>query len=401
MGTEAEREELERIRRRKARAKQMRLEKEKAIRRQKLIKKLLPVLAVALVIFAVGITAIVHTVSASVQAGKASGVDAGKTQETDAGTAVVTASLQTESDEAAGEEQESDQAQNDSSESESPEKIQPTVSLKQYSAQETSRTAAPPSEVNSSNVIFLERESNDILAARDCHTVINPASMTKVLTILVAAEHIVDLDDTFTMTAECTDYSYVHDCSNAGFEKNEQVTVRDLFYGTILPSGGEAAVGLATYVAGSHEAFVELMNRKLEILGLSDTAHFTNCVGIYDKDHHCTVYDMAMIMEAALDNELCREVLSAHTYTTSATAEHPEGLLLSNWFLRRIEDQDTGGEVVCGKTGFVDQSGNCSVSYGVDLSGKEYICVTTGAQGSWRCIYDHAALYKKYAKEPG
>lgn len=87
----------------------------------------------------------------------------------------------------------------------------------------------------------------------------------------------------------------------------------------------------------------------------------TNCVGIYDEEHYCTVYDMAMILEAALDNPLCREVLSAHTYNTSATAQHPEGLLLSNWFLRRIEDKDTGGEVICAKTGFVVQSGNwCS-----------------------------------------
>ena len=85
------------------------------------------------------------------------------------------------------------------------------------------------------------------------------------------------------------------------------------------------------------------MNQKLEELGLSDTAHFTNCVGLYDENHYCTLYDMAEILGAAIDNELCREVLSAHTYTTSATEQHPEGLLISNWFLRRIEDKDTHG----------------------------------------------------------
>lgn len=385
-------EEDERIRRRKIRIQQMKREKEKQLRLQRMIKRAVPLGVIALCVLAIATAGIVHahTVAETLEVEKQDHLtEMHETIENNR------SEVGTESTDVL-EEWQSDQPAEVAEEN-----SQPVVSLKQYSAHETSRTAAPPSEVDSSNVIFLERESNDILAARDCHTVINPASMTKVLTILVAAEHITNLDDTFTITAEFTDYSYVHDCSNAGFEKDEQVTVRDLFYGTILPSGGEAAVGLATYVAGSHEAFVELMNRKLEILGLSDTAHFTNCVGIYDKDHHCTVYDMAMIMEAALDNELCREVLSAHTYTTSATAEHPEGLLLSNWFLRRIEDQDTGGEVVCGKTGFVDQSGNCSVSFGVDQSGKEYICVTTGAHGSWRCIYDHTALYKKYAQEPG
>ena len=143
---------------------------------------------------------------------------------------------------------------------------------------------------------------------------------------------------------------------------------------------------------------MELMNEKLSELGLAGSAHMTNCVGIYDEEHYCTVYDMAMILEAALDNPLCREVLSAHTYNTSATAQHPEGLLLSNWFLRRIEDKDTGGEVICAKTGFVVQSGNCAASFGKDAAGNQYICVTAGATSTWRCIYDHVALYKQYAQ---
>ena len=107
--------------------------------------------------------------------------------------------------------------------------------------------------------------------------------MTKVLTILVAAEHIseADLDDTFTMTQEITDYAYVNDCSTVGFLDGEKVPVRDLFYGTALHSGGDAAVGLATYVAGSQEAFVDMMNQKLEELGIADSTHFTNCVGAF------------------------------------------------------------------------------------------------------------------------
>src|SRR5699024_8410476 len=145
-------------------------------------------------------------------------------------------------------------------------------------------------------------------------------------------------------------------------DDGETVTVRDLLYGTILPSGADAAAGLAFYVSGSLEGFVDLMNQKLEELGLSDTAHFTNCVGLYDENHYCTLYDMAEILGAAIDNELCREVLSAHTYTTSATEQHPEGLLISNWFLRRIEDKDTHGTVLCAKTGYVVQSGNCAAS---------------------------------------
>ena len=145
------------------------------------------------------------------------------------------------------------------------------------------------------------------------------------------------------MTIDITDYCYVNGCSVVGLMVGETVSVRELFYGTILPSGADAALGLATYVAGSQEAFVALMNEKLEELGIADTAHFTNCVGLYDENHKCTVSDMAVILEAAMDNALCREVLGARTYETAPTTDHPEGQILSNWFLRRIEDKDTGG----------------------------------------------------------
>lgn len=269
---------------------------------------------------------------------------------------------------------------------------------KVYTAQTTDATTSVDDEVQSTNGIFIDLATGNILFDRDAHTRINPASMTKVLTVLVAAEHVTDWSDTFEITPEITNYSYVHDCSAVGFSNNEVVTVEDLFYGTVLCSGGDAALGLATYVAGSQEAFVDMMNEKLKELGLSDTAHFTNCVGLYDENHYCTVYDIAMILEAAIDQPQCREVLSTKKYTTSSTPEHPEGIQISNWFLRRIEDKDTGGEVICGKTGFVAQSGSCAVSYGVDESGKEYICATVNAHSGWRCIYDHVELYRRFSK---
>ena len=267
-----------------------------------------------------------------------------------------------------------------------------------YEATESPDMKAVSEEVISSNAIFIDLRKNEILAQRAARQVIDPASMTKILTVLVAAEQIEEknLDDKVTITIDITDYSYSNDCSSVGFAENERVTVQDLFYGTILPSGADAALALATYVAGSQEAFVELMNEKLQKLGLSDTAHFTNCVGLYDEAHRCTVYDMAMIMEAAMDNPLCREVMSAHTYTTSVTAEHPDGITISNWFLRRIEDKETGAEIVCGKTGYVVQSGNCAASYGEDQNGNGYICVTADSTSAWRCIYDHVALYSEF-----
>lgn len=268
---------------------------------------------------------------------------------------------------------------------------------RKYSASKTADTKQIGEAIISEYAIFIDRDSQEVLAEKDGFTIINPASMTKILTVLVAAEHIKeeDLDDTIIITPEITDYGYIHKCSAAGFAKGEEVSVRDLFYGTILPSGADAAVGLAVYVSGDQDSFVELMNEKLKDLGLSDTAHFTNCVGVYDEDHYCSAYDMAMILEAALDNELCREILSTRMYTIPEKEEHPDGLEMSNWFLRRIEDKEYEGKVLGGKTGYVDQSGSCAASFG-ENGGKNYICVTVKAGSPFQCVNDHALLYQEY-----
>lgn len=253
--------------------------------------------------------------------------------------------------------------------------------------------------------VLIDVENQSILAAKGYKNRISPASMTKVLTVLTAAEvlGITDgtepvLDDTFTMTVEITDYCYVNDCSIAYFSVGEEVSVRELFYGTILPSGADAAVGLAVYIAGSQESFMELMNEKLKSLGLADSTHFTNCVGLYDEAHYSTVYDIAVILKEAADNPFLREVLSAHTYAPTLM-EAPDDFVWSNWFLRRIEDRDTHGEVLCGKTGFVNQSGSCAASLAVDINGREYLCVTAGSTSSWQCIDDQHMLYQKYLPE--
>lgn len=268
-----------------------------------------------------------------------------------------------------------------------------------YRFAETEDTAFIDSaDVISSHAILVDESTDTIIASKGAKERIMPASMTKVLTILVAAEQIPEekLDDTFEMTLEITDYAYVNDCSSVGFLDGEKVPIRDLFYGTAMHSGGDAALGLAYYVAGSQEAFVKLMNEKLEALGIADSTHFTNCVGIYDEAHYSTVYDMAVIMKAAMQNDFCREVMSKHIYTTKPTAEHPEGIEISNWFLRKIEDKDTGGEVLCAKTGYIVQSKNCAVSYEMSAGGTPYLCVTAGSTSNWRCIYDHVEIYNRY-----
>lgn len=282
---------------------------------------------------------------------------------------------------------------------ESEEESTSTATSGSYSAKETDSTVSIGGDVVSTNAILINNQTKEIVASRNAKEKIVPASMTKVMTVLVAANHLTEeqLNEVIPLSHEAVDYSYAGGGSTSGFVEGEEVTVRDLFYGTILPSGGDAAAQLAIYVAGDVDSFVTMMNEEAKTLGLEDT-HFTNPVGFYSEEHYSTPYDISIIMMAALDNPLCKEVLTTKVYNSTATNVNPEGITISNWFLRKIEDKDLGGEIEGAKTGFVNESGNCAVSSMISSSGTEYICCTTNSTSSWRCIYDHVDIYKTYAK---
>ena len=259
-------------------------------------------------------------------------------------------------------------------------------------------TARLASEIDSRYAILIDLDTGEILAQKMPGALVSPASMTKILTILTAAEHIGGLNGTYVITQEMVDYCRSNGCSTAGFLPGEEVSLTDLFYGTILPSGADAALALACYVAGSQEAFVELMNQKARELGLSSSARFANCIGLYDPDNVCTVYDMAMILWAAMENDVCRTFLTERNRVLPPNGVREEELDLSNWFIRRIEDHMPEGLAVLGaKTGYVSMAGSCAASFAQSRDGREYICVTAKASGGWQCIFDQAAIYAAWA----
>ncbi len=261
----------------------------------------------------------------------------------------------------------------------------------------TAATRAPaPGELTSTNCILVNLQDDSIVLAQGEEERISPASMTKVMTLMVAAEYM-DPDTPVTITDEMIKYCSDNGLSAAGFELGKTYTVRDMMYGAILPSGGEAVAALAITGAGSEEDYVGVMNQKLTDSGLSDTAHFTNCAGTYDVNHYCTLTDMAAIMKACLVNDTAREVLTSKVYTIPATEAGKEDLVLSNWFLRKIEEMDCGGTVLAAKTGYVEQAGYCAVSYFISNSGVPYICVTIHSDSDDNCISDHAKIYRTYA----
>lgn len=263
----------------------------------------------------------------------------------------------------------------------------------------TKDTEKIPSTNDSESAIVIDLKTRKIIAERNYKKKLYPASTTKIMTLLVAAENIENLNDTFTMTRDITDPLFIAEATVAGFLIDETITLKDMLYGLILPSGADAAVGLATKIAGDEAAFVQLMNEKVEKLGLKNT-HFTNTSGLFHKDHYSTVYDMAIILEEAMKSPLCREVLSTYQYTTSKTPQHEEGILLSSTLFTYMKGTEPETATITGgKTGFVNESGYCIASFGQNnLNGNEYIVVTFKNSSKWPAFYGQIDLYKQFAK---
>ena len=274
-----------------------------------------------------------------------------------------------------------------------PEPEQPALTLAQ--ASENTRTL--DLELYSSSAVLVDVQSGTVLAEKGMDEKIYPASMTKVMTLLVAAENLPDLDATFTMTQAIIDPLYLAGASMAGYVNGETVTMRDLLYGAVVPSGAEATEALAQAVAGSEEAFVAMMNEKAAALGLANT-HFMNTSGLHDENHYSTVREIALILQAALENETCAEILSAENYRASETEQHPDGLAMTNKFLYRVHHEYAlnGAEITAAKTGYTTEAMNCCASAGKTPDGRSVICVTANAWTGEFCIEDHIALYTKY-----
>jgi len=263
---------------------------------------------------------------------------------------------------------------------------------------ETDKTLNIGGEIESQHVVVVDVKENSVVAIKNPYEKAYPASTTKIMTLLVAVENITDLSDTFTMTYEITDPMYYAGATVAGFSAGEVINLKDMLYGVILPSGGDASLGIATKISGGEKAFVELMNEKAKELGLKNT-HFTNCTGLFDANHYTTAADMAVILAEAIKNPLCKEILSTYQYTATPTDKHPEGLkFASTLFSYMYGTEPEGADIKGGKTGFVNESGYCIAAFGQSDNGKEYIAVTLEAPTRWPAFYDQIALFTEYAK---
>lgn len=234
------------------------------------------------------------------------------------------------------------------------------------------------SDINSRSGILVRLSDGKVVAEKDADAKIYPASMTKIMTAIVALEAFSDLDHEITLSENIFYALDGQDATQAGFQPGESVRVRDLVYGVMLPSGAECCLALADEASGSEEAFVEKMNKKAKSIGMKDT-HFMDCTGLHDPEHYSTAYDIALLLKYALHNDTFREVAESHFHSTPATNVHPDGITYYSTMFKNMSDTSvTGGEILGGKTGYTSEAGHCLASF-AQIYDREYILVTAGA----------------------
>lgn len=254
-------------------------------------------------------------------------------------------------------------------------------------------------EIESETALLADLDGNEIFSKYKDDE-IYPASLTKIMTAIIAIENVYDIDETIMITGDIFEQVNAENGATAGFMAYEEVSYRDLLYGTLLSSGAECSFTLANYISGSEWEFVELMNDKAEELGMSDT-NFTNVCGFHNYDHYSTAADISTMLRYALEDETFYEIFTSQSYYTE-TDEHPDGITLSSTMFTEMETSYIeGGRILGGKTGFTDQAGLCLASI-AEIDGTLYTLITTGASGSHYTeplhISDAVNIYEKLSE---
>ncbi len=269
---------------------------------------------------------------------------------------------------------------------------------------EVTATAIPISFDNlySPHAILVDLDDETILMQKKSDDKIYPASLTKMMTILVAIENLDDFQEEIKLGHSMFENLTKADASIAGFQPGERVRAIDLLYGAMLPSGAECSIGLADYIAGSESAFVKLMNEKAADLGMDNT-HFANATGLHKAKHVSTVKDMSVLLCYALQNDMFRKIFTAERYSTSPTNIHPDGITFYSTMFSKVSSQSiSDGKILGGKTGFTREAGLCLASLAVQ-GGKEYILVTAGAPGDHQSeqynVTDAFSVYNSLVKK--
>lgn len=262
--------------------------------------------------------------------------------------------------------------------------------------------------VDSDYAILCEREGLVAVAGLRAEERMYPASMTKLMTFIVAYENAADLSALVEITREMK--NQYAEGSRVGIDVGDFMTVEQMLYALLLESDTDAALGLAWHVAGTEANFVALMNEKAAELGLANT-HFANVTGLHAADHYTTPAEMAAIMAYAVNIPLGRVILTTERYVTYLKY-YKNGVLTdyrmtfkNTTLVGRFSDNkintvtEDGTRVLGGKTGFTDEGAYCLATLAQSADGREYILITGHASTGENSARDAVKLYGAYAGE--
>lgn len=244
--------------------------------------------------------------------------------------------------------------------------------------------AAPPT-ITGQAAAIIEEPCGALLYGHSAHQRLAPASLTKIATALVALER-ADLAETVDVRIDGVEFSLSTDSTVMGLEPGQRLSVRDLLYGLLLPSGNDAAIAIAEHVGGDVPAFVELMNIKVDELGLGGT-HFTNPHGLDEPDLYTSASDIAMLGRELIRQPELAAIVRTHTYQPAW-----DGPPL--WNGNRFLDSYPGSLGV--KTGYTDEAGQTIVA-AAERDGRRLIVSVLGSSA----IYEDTITLLEWAFSDG
>ncbi|MFB5661602.1 D-alanyl-D-alanine carboxypeptidase family protein [Alteribacillus sp. HJP-4] len=244
------------------------------------------------------------------------------------------------------------------------------------------RAAAPPAiETSAQQAVLMEQDSGRVLYAKNEHEPQKIASITKIMTALLAIE-----SGKMKETVEVSNNASGVEGSSLYLKPGEKIQLKDLTYGLMLRSGNDAAAAIAEHVGGSMDGFIYMMNEKASELGMNNT-QFTNPHGLDDGDqHYSSAYDMALLMQYAMNNKTFREISGTESYRAPQEGEEWDRIWNNkNKLLTSLYEYCTGG-----KTGYTKSAGRTLVTT-AEKDGLSLIAVTLDAPSDWN---DHTSMFE-------
>lgn len=245
-------------------------------------------------------------------------------------------------------------------------------------------------DIYGETAVLMDADTGAILYNKGMNEKRYPASITKIMTCMIALEHS-SLDEQVTFTETCL-ADQVAGSGNAGMQVGEVLTMQQCLLLLMIRSANDVATQIAEYVGGSVSAFIEMMNQKAQELGCTNT-HFVNASGMPDDNHYSTACDMALIFREAIKNDIFREIIATQSFTIGPTNMNSEIRNFSSHHPLVVKSAPEYYEgCFGGKTGVTDSAKNTLVS-GAERNGMTLIAVSMRADELGQLCQDHINLF--------